>query len=123
MIQSFGSRRFGNGYVFRRRPRIATVPPTKHLARMKAPLCVGGVSAIAVMHIALYPHVNEFARQGLHTPRDSFLIIAVAIMLIPSLIFAYVLPKMRVGSISRYWHVPRHTYLLSRPLLFLSVHQ
>lgn len=86
---------------------------------MKAPLSIGGVIAIAVFHLALYPLVNEFSQQGPHTPSDSFLLIAAAIMLIPSLIFAYVLPKLRVGSMSRYWHLPRHTYILSRPLLCL----
>ena len=86
---------------------------------MKAPLSIGGVTAIAMLHIALYPLVNEIERQGLHTPPDSFLLIAAAIMLIPSLIFAYALPKIRVGSMSRYWHVPRHTFVLSRPLLCL----
>ena len=84
---------------------------------MKAPLSVGGVVAIAVLHIALFPLVNEIARQGLHTPPDSFLLIAGVIMLIPSVVFAYALPKIRVGSMSRFWQAPRHTYVLSRTLL------
>lgn len=102
-----------------RDPRDFKRSPTRHHAQMKAPLSVGGVIAIAVLHIALFPLVNAIARQDLHTPPDSFLLIAAAIMLIPSVIFAYALPKIRVGSMSRYWHVPQHTYVLSRPLLCL----
>ena len=83
---------------------------------MKAPLSACGVIAIAVLHISLYPLVSEIEQQVLHAPPDSFLLIA-AIMLIPSLVFAYALPKLRVGSMSRWWHVPRNTYVLSRPLL------
>ena len=40
-------------------------------------------------------------------------------MLIPSIIFAMILPKLKVGFMATAWQLPKNTFVCSRPLLRL----
>ena len=43
--------------------------------------------------------------------------IGLGIMLMPSIIFAIVLPKLKVGFMATAWQLPKNTFVFSRPLL------
>ena len=40
-------------------------------------------------------------------------------MFIPMVISAFVLPKLKVGSMTEVWELPKHTFYFSRPVLRL----
>ncbi len=72
-------------------------------------ICVGVVTVVAG---AVLPPI-QFA------PDTISLAIVVAIMALPSAVFAFSLPHLTVGPMTSMWRVPRSTYLLSRPMLRL----
>ena len=84
---------------------------------MKAPISNPGVALIALLNgvagYALYSLVTDLGR----LQRDSFVLSIATIMLVPTFLFAYAMPRLKVGPMWNVWRVPKRTYILSRPLL------
>ena len=45
--------------------------------------------------------------------------VGVLVMMIPSIVFAIALPRLKVGFMTTAWRLPYHTFMCSRPLLRL----
>lgn len=59
------------------------------------------------------------ANQSNHEIPVSVARIGIALMIVPSILYAVAFPHIKVGFMARVWHLPKQTYLVSRNLLRL----